>query len=301
MKNQWTTADMPSLRGQTALVTGANRGLGLEIALGLSGAGADVIVACRDAGKAQAAVAQLQAHAPQSRISALSVDMASPASIRALADAVGSQHAKLDLLIHNAAAIMAPLSYTAEGHELHLATNHLGPFALTGLLLDRLRAAPAARVVSTASLAHRLTAGLDLADPHFRQRPYKEMDAYGASKLAVLQYCFELDRRLRREHSTIRSVAAHPGYTATNLDLGNFFLRLSTRLFGQKPALGALPALYAASSPDVEGGDYIGPGGFKELGGYPKRVDSRSEAKDRNAAAALWALSEQLTGVRYLD
>ncbi len=301
MTAKWTTADMPSLRGQTALITGANRGLGLEIALGVSGAGADVIVACRDAGKAQATVARLQAHAPGSRISALSVDMASPDSIRQFAQAVKQQHAKLDLLVHNAAAIMAPLTHTAAGYELHFATNHLGPFALTGLLLDQLRAAPAARIVSTASIAHRLTSGLDLEDLHFRRRPYKDMDAYGASKLAVLQYCFELDRRLRGENSTIRSVAAHPGYTATNLDLGNFFLRLSTRLFGQKPALGALPALYAASSPDVVGGDYIGPGGLKELGGYPKRVDSRPEARDAKAAAALWALSEQMTGVRYLS
>lgn len=301
MTVKWTIADMPNLRGQTALITGANRGLGLEIALGLSGAGADVLIACRDAGKAQATVARLQAHAPGSRITALSVDMARPESIRQFAEGVKRQHARLDVLVHNAAAIMAPLTQTAEGYELHFATNHLGPFALTGLLLDQLRAAPAARVVSTASLAHRLTSGLDLADPHFRQRPYKDMDAYGASKLATLQYCFELDRRLRRENSTILSVAAHPGYTATNLDLGNFFLRLSTRLFGQKPALGALPALYAASSPEVVGGDYIGPGGFKELGGYPKRVDSRPEAKDAKAAAALWTLSERLTGVSYLS
>ncbi len=292
---------MPDLRGQTALITGANRGLGLEIALGLSGAGADVVIACRDAGKAHATIATLQAHAPNSRISALGVDMADPQSIRQLAQSVQQQHPKLDLLVHNAAAIMAPLSRTPEGYELHLATNHLGPFALTGLLLDTLRAAPAARVISTASLAHRLTPGLDLDDPHFLHRPYKEMDAYGASKLAVLQYCFELDRRLRRQGLPIRSIAAHPGYTATNLDLGNFFLRLSTRLFGQKPELGALPALYAASSPAAEGGSYIGPGGFKELGGYPKTVDSRAEAKDVHAATKLWAWSEQLTGVRYLS
>ncbi len=292
---------MPNLRGQTALITGANRGLGLEIALGLSGAGADVVIACRDAGKAHTAVATVQAHAPQSRVTALSVDMANAASIRQLAQGFQQQHAKLDLLVHNAAAIMAPLSRTAEGHELQIVTNHLGPFALTGLLLDSLRAAPAARVISTASLAHRLTSGLDLDDPHFLHRPYREMDAYGASKLAVLQYSFELDRRLRRQGLPIRSIAAHPGYTATNLDLGNFFLRLSTRLFGQKPALGALPALYAASSPAAEGGSYIGPGGFKELGGYPKVVDTRAEAKDADAAARLWAWSEQLTGVHYLS
>ncbi len=301
MKSKWTRANMPDLHGQTALITGANRGLGLEIALGLAGAGADVVIACRDAGKAHAAVATVQAHAPQRRVTALSVDMADAASIRQLAQDFQRQHPKLDVLVHNAAAIMAPLSRTPEGYELQIVTNHLGPFALTGLLLDSLRAAPAARVISTASIAHRLTTGLDLDAPPFQRRPYKEMDAYGASKLAVLQYSFELDRRLRRHALPIRAIAAHPGYTATNLDLGNFFLRLSTRLFGQKPEMGALPALYAASSPTAEGGSYIGPGGFKELGGHPKVVDARAEARDNAAAERLWAWSEQMTGVRYLS
>lgn len=292
---------MPDLRGRTALITGANRGLGLEIALGLAAAGADVVLACRDPQRAQAALATVQSQAPKVQVRAMAVDMANPASIREFAQAFSQRHAQLDFLVHNAAAILAPLTHTAEGFELHLATNHLGPFALTGLLLDRLSAAPAARVVSTGSLAHRMTSGLDLADPHYRNRAYKDMDAYGASKLATLQYCFELDRRLRRSGMAARSVAAHPGYTATNLDLGNAMMRFFTRLIGQKPALGALPALYAATHPAVEGGSYVGPDGFKELGGYPRLVDARVEARDERAAAALWTLSEQLTGVRYLS
>lgn len=301
MTRKWTRDDMPDLRSRTAVVTGANRGLGLEIALGLAAAGADVVLACRDPQRAQTALSAVQAQAPNAQAHVMAVDMASPDSIRQFAQDFSAQHSRLDLLIHNAAAIMAPQSYTPDGFELHLATNHLGPFALTGLLLDRLCAAPAARVVSTGSLAHRLTAGLDLEDPHYRRRPYKEMDAYGASKLAALQFCFEFDRRLRQHRLPIRSVAAHPGYTATNLDLGNFMMRFFTRRIGQKPALGALPALYAATHPTLDGGSYVGPDGFKELGGHPRRVEASVAARDEQAAAALWKLSEQLTGVRYLS
>lgn len=295
MSAQWTAADIPVLTGRTAVVTGANRGLGLEIAKSLAGAGANVVLACRDAGKAQIALATLRG-AP----SALSLDLADLSSIRRFATEFKARHGRLDLLIHNAAAILVPLQRTRDGFEQHLATNHLGPFALTGLLLDALAAAPQARVVTTGSLAHRLTPGLDLNDPNFERKPYKEMDAYAKSKLAALLFCFEFDRRLRRAALPILSVAAHPGYTATNPDLGGFFMRLSTRLFAQKPELGALPALYAACAPEVAGGAYYGPAGYKELGGYPKPVDCRPEARDPQLAERLWTLSEQWTGVRYL-
>lgn len=295
MSAQWTAADIPVLTGRTAVVTGANRGLGLEIAKSLAGAGANVVLACRDAGKAQTALATLGG-APTT----LALDLTDLSSIRRFATEFKARHGRLDLLIHNAAAILVPLQRTRDGFEQHLATNHLGPFALTGLLLDALAAAPQARVVTTGSLAHRLTPGLDLDDPNFERKPYKEMDAYAKSKLAALLFCFELDRRLRRAGLPILSVAAHPGYTATNPDLGGFFMRLSTRLFAQKPELGALPALYAACAPDVAGGAYYGPAGYKELGGYPKRVDCRPEARDPQLAERLWTLSEQWSGVRYL-
>jgi NAD(P)-dependent dehydrogenase (short-subunit alcohol dehydrogenase family) len=182
---------------------------------------------------------------------------------------------------------------------MHIGTNLLGTFALTGELLGTLGAAPAARVVCTASLAHRMTPGMDLEDLHFERKPYKDMDAYGKSKLATLLFSFELDRRLRKAGSPIVSVAAHPGYAATNMDLGNFFMRLSTRLFAQSAAMGALPAMYAASMPGVSGGDYYGPDGFKQLKGYPTRVDCRPEARDPELAARLWSLCEQQTGVRF--
>lgn len=300
MSSLRSAAELSSQQGKLALITGGNRGLGYQVALALAGAGAELVLACRDPAKAAAAVASLRAAHPSAKVEAMELDVADLASVRRFAEAFKARYASLDVLIHNAAAIMVPQGKTKDGFETHLATNHLGPFALTGLLLDCLEAAPAARVVSMASLAHRMTQGLDPDDPGLTRRPYKEMDAYGRSKLAALLFSFELERRLRRAGKRSIAVAAHPGYTATNLDLGNFFMRLSTRLFAQKPEIGALPALLAATGTDVKGGDYYGPGGYKELGGPPKRVDCSAAAKDPELARRLWLVSQQLTGLSYL-
>lgn len=299
MGKKWTLADMPRLDGKLALVTGANRGLGLEIVVGLAGAGATVIMACRDAKKAAGAIAEVQRRVPGANVKAMTLDLASLKSIREFAEEFCSQSKSLDLLVNNASAILVPLQKTVDGFETHIGTNHFGPFALTALLLDCLRAAPGARIVNTASMAHRLTPGIDFDDLNFSRKPYKDMDAYGKSKLATLMFTFELDRKLRQANLDIKAVVAHPGYTATNPDYGNFFMRLMTRLMAQAPAMGALPALYAATSPDVSGGDYIGPNGFKELSGYPTKVDCRPEARDTKLSAKLWSLSEQLTSIKY--
>jgi NAD(P)-dependent dehydrogenase (short-subunit alcohol dehydrogenase family) len=299
MSNKWTLADMPRLDGKLALVTGANRGLGLEIVVGLAGAGARVIMACRDAQKADKAIAEVQRRVPGAEVRAMTLDLANLKSVREFAHEFCSKFTSLDLLINNASAILVPFQKTNDGFETHMGTNHLGPFVLTALLLDLLRATPGSRIVNTASMAHRLTPGIDLDDLNFSRKPYKDMDAYGKSKLATLMFTFELDRRLRRANCDVIATVAHPGYTATNPDYGNFFMRLMTRLMAQAPAMGALPALYAATSPDVSGGDYIGPGGFKELSGYPKKVDCRPEARDTTLSARLWSLSEQLTSTKY--
>lgn len=301
MAAKWTAQDMPALNGKIALVTGANRGLGLEITRGLARAGATVVMACRDAAKAQSAAQKVRSEIPQAQLEVMTVDLADQASIRQFAREFPARHSSLDILCNNASAILVPLSKTRDGFEMHIGTNLLGTYALTGQLLDCLRAAPDARVVNTASIAHGLTPGMDFDDPHFERKPYKDMDAYAKSKLATLLFTFELDRRLKQAGTRIRAVAAHPGYAATNMDLGNFLMRLSTRLFAQPAAMGALPALYAASAEEVEGGNYYGPDGFKQLKGHPVKVGCRPEARDPELAARLWQFAEQSTGLCYLS
>jgi NAD(P)-dependent dehydrogenase (short-subunit alcohol dehydrogenase family) len=229
----------------------------------------------------------------------MSLNLADLKSVREFAHEFSRKFTSLDLLINNASAILVPLQKTVDGFETHIGTNHFGPFVLTALMLDLLNAAPAARIVNTSSMAHRMTSGIDFDDLNFSRNPYKDMDAYGKSKLATLMFTFELDQRLRKAGSHTIAVASHPGWTNTNPDQGNFILRFFNGLIAQTAPMGALPALYAASAPTVSGGDYIGPGGLKELGGHPKKVDCRPEARDPKLSAKLWNLSEQLTATQY--
>ncbi|HZR34020.1 MAG TPA: oxidoreductase [Nevskia sp.] len=301
MAQKWTLAEMPGLDGRVAVVTGANRGLGREIVAGLAAAGATVVLACRTPDKADAAVRALRARVPQARLEVMALDLADLGSVRRFAAELAARHPQLDILCNNGSAIMVPQGKTRDGFETHIGTNHLGHFALTGLLLEPLRRAPAARVVNTSSMAHKLTKGLDLDDLHYERRPYKEMDAYGQSKLAVLSFSFELDRRLRRAGLPIIAAAAHPGWSNTNPDQGTALMRFFNGLIAQSAAMGALPSLYAAAAPQVQGGDYYGPGGMKELRGHPAPAASSEQARDPALAARLWQKSEELTGVRYLD
>lgn len=300
MSQKWTLADLPRLDGKTVIVTGANRGLGLEICVGLAGAGALVVMACRDPAKAQSAVEEIRRRAPGAKLEVMSLDLADLGSVRRFAQEFLDRHGRLDILVNNGSAIMVPLSKTRDGFETHIGTNHLGHFALTGLLLERLRATPGARVVNTASMAHKLTQGLKLDDLHFERRPYKEMDAYGQSKLAGLLYTFELDRRLRKAGVDVAATAAHPGWSNTNPDKGSAMMRFMNSIMAQPAAMGALPSLYAAAAPGVQGGEYYGPGGFQELRGYPKKVGCSDEARSVSLAGQLWARSQMLTGVQYL-
>ena len=301
MNKKWTASDMPPQDGKIAIVTGANRGLGLEITCGLARAGAHVVMACRDAQRANAALQEVKRRVPNAQVELMSLDLADLSSVRRFAQEFSDRFPRLDILCNNASAIMVPLSKTRDGFEMHLGVNHLGHFALTGMLLQKLAAAPAARIVNTSSMAHRLTPGLDLDDSLWERKPYNVMHAYGQSKLAALLHTYELDRRLKQAGAPIVVTSAHPGYAATNMDLGGFFMRLATRLFAQPASMGALPALYAATMPDVRGGDFYGPGGYKELGGHPKKVEAREEAHSGTLAAKLWGVSEQLSGVPYLD
>jgi NAD(P)-dependent dehydrogenase (short-subunit alcohol dehydrogenase family) len=301
MAQKWTVGDIPSQKGRLAVVTGGNRGLGLEIVQALAKAGAHVVIATRDAAKADDAAAKVRARHPGAEVEAMQLDQSDFASTRQFSEALHKRFDHLDLLINNASAILVTEGKTKEGFERHIGVNHLGSFALTGLLLDLLRAGSDARVVNTSSTAHRLVKGIDLDDLHFEHMPYKPMEAYGRSKLAALLFTFELDRRLRKAGLPIKAVAAHPGYSNTNPDKGGALMRVATSVFAQPAHMGALPQLYAATAPDVAGGDYIGPGGAMEMRGYPAKVGCTPSARDEKTAARLWTLSEALTGVTYLD
>jgi NAD(P)-dependent dehydrogenase (short-subunit alcohol dehydrogenase family) len=301
MAGKWMVADMPSLAGKVAVVTGSNRGLGLLIAKALAGAGAHVVMAVRDPAKSAAQIESVCRHAPGAKIDSVALDLADLASVRRAAAEIIRRFDRLDLLINNAAAILVPLGKTRDGFEMHIGVNHLGTFALTGLLIDRLMATPGARIVNMSSTAHRMVKGLDFDDFHYAMLPYKPMEAYGKSKLAALLFTFELDRRLRTAGADTIAVAAHPGYSNTNPDKGGLLLRIATALFAQPAQMGALPTLYAATSPDVSGGDYIGPAGMGEMRGHPAKVGTKATALDTVAAARLWALSTEQTGVAFLD
>jgi len=300
MSQKWTLAQMPRLDGKVAVVTGANRGLGLEISAGLAAAGATVVMACRDPQKGQAAATEVRRRAPGAKLELMPLDLADLASVRRFAQEFSARFPRLDILCNNGSAILVPLQQTRDGFEMHIGTNHLGHFALTGLLLPMLQATTGARVVNTSSMAHRMTKGLKLDDLHYERRPYKEMDAYGQSKLASLLYTFELNRRLRQAGLNVAASVAHPGWSNTNPDRGNAVLRFLNSLMAQTAAMGALPTLYAAAADGVQGGEYFGPGGLKELRGYPAPAGSSDEARNPQLAAGLWAKSEQLTGVKYL-
>lgn len=306
---KWTTADMPSLKGKTAIVTGANSGLGLHTTMGLARAGARVVMACRSADKAAAALAQVKAEAPGAQVEVVPLDLADLDSVRAFAAAFGKKSPTLDILVNNAGVMAVPYAKTKQGFEMQVGTNHFGHFALTGLLLDRLKSTPGARVVSVASMAHRWTPSMDLEDVSFERKPYKKWDAYGKSKLANLLFIFELNRRLRKAGVPVLAAAAHPGYSDTNLQfvgpqieksaIGRVFMQVGNIIFAQPAAMGALPSLYAATMPDVSGGDYIGPDGFQQTRGYPTKVGCRALARDEKLQKRWWELSEKLTGVSY--
>jgi NAD(P)-dependent dehydrogenase (short-subunit alcohol dehydrogenase family) len=304
----WNTGRIPALTGKRAIVTGANSGLGLETAAALAAAGASVVMACRNAARAQSALDDIRRRVAGARVELMTLDLSSLESVREFAAAYGQRHPQLDILCNNAGVMGLPYQLTRDGFEMQIGTNHLGHFALTGLLLDRLRAAPAARVVSVASIAHRGTRGLNLDDLHWQRETYRKGEGYARSKLANLLFSFELNRRLQAAHSTVISVAAHPGYAATNIvgaaSEGSMLKRLAVQIgniiLAQPAKMGAWPTLYAATMPDVHGGDYYGPRGLFEFRGLPRKVGSSRAAQDPGTAARLWRLSEEMTGVRYL-
>jgi NAD(P)-dependent dehydrogenase (short-subunit alcohol dehydrogenase family) len=285
---KWTAADIPDQSGQTYVVTGANSGLGEVIATELARAGARVIVACRDAKKGEQAAKAMPGHTEVRHL-----DLADLASIRAFAADLG----EIAVLVNNAGVMATPKRRTTDGFELQMGTNHLGHFALTGLLLGRITD----RVVTMSSGAHRM-GHIDLDDLNWDRRRYHRWQAYGQSKLANLLFTYELQRRLAAAGSSRQALAAHPGYASTNLQshtdsFQDKVMSVTNSVVAQSAYMGALPALYAATQPALPGGSFIGPDGLFEQRGHPKIVRSSRRSYDETTAAGLWSLSETLTGV----
>jgi NAD(P)-dependent dehydrogenase (short-subunit alcohol dehydrogenase family) len=297
--NRWTWRDVPDQGGRTAVVTGSNSGIGYEAALALAQHGAAVVLACRDLERAEGAAANIRAAAPGATVSTLELDLASLASVRRAAEQLRGAHDHLDLLIDNAGLMFPPYGRTEDGFELQFGTNHLGHFALTGLVLDRLLATPGSRVVTVSSTGHRAGA-IDFDDPQFERRRYRRFAAYSQSKLANLLFTYELQRRLEAADAETIALAAHPGLS--NTELSRFlpgWTRPVAAALGQDARMGALPTLRAAVDPAARGGEYYGPGGWMEMRGFPTRVGSSARSHDAGVQRRLWELSEELTGVSY--
>lgn len=297
--SRWTTTDIPAQSGRTAVVTGANTGLGLATARALAERGAHVVLAVRDTDKGKRAADEIAAADPSATVTVQSLDLGSLRSIRTAAEELNEAFPRIDLLINNAGVMYPPKQTTEDGFELSFGTNHLGHFALTGLLLENLLAVPGSRVTTVSSQGHRIQAAIHFDDLQW-ERSYSRVGAYGQSKLANLLFTYELQRRLG-PRDTI-AVAAHPGVSNTELmrhiHLPSAFNPL-IGLLTQSPEMGALPTLRAATDPAVQGGQYYGPSGLGEIRGYPKRVGSTEQSHDEALARRLWTVSEELTGVAY--
>src|SRR5579859_1701344 len=296
MTQHWTENDIPSQSGRVAIVTGANSGIGWETARALAQKGATVIMACRSLERANAAANQVKALKPAGKVVVMPLDLGDLESVRAFAAEFLKQYDRLDLLINNAGVMVPPYGKTAQGFEQQFGINHLGHFALTGLLLDRLNATPSARIVTVSSGAHQF--GIINFDDLNWERAYPRQRAYGQSKLANLLFTYELQRRLTAAGQGTLAVASHPGWTSTNLQQHSGVAQLLNPILAQRSNMGALPTLNAATAPDVRGGDYFGPDGLFEMRGYPEKVNSNARSHDEAVAQRLWKVSEELTQVK---
>jgi NAD(P)-dependent dehydrogenase (short-subunit alcohol dehydrogenase family) len=303
MGQGWTTADIPDQRGRVAIITGANAGLGFATAAALAAKGAHVVMAIRNLDKGKQAAAKIAASAPDAEIALQPLDLSSLDSVRAAAADLRAAYGRIDLLINNAGVMMTPKQTTVDGFELQFGTNHLGHFALTGLLLDHLLEVEGSRVVSISSPMHKIWASIHFDDLQWERR-YNRVAAYSQSKLANLLFSYHLHRRLHTARAKTLAVAAHPGacYSQQVHDSPQP-MRPLVRLIGprlmQSPHMSALSPLRAATAPDVRGGEYYGPNGRGEVRGHPVRIGSSARSRDETIQQRLWEVSEQLTGVQY--
>lgn len=298
---RWTTADIPDQTGRAAVITGANTGLGYETAAALAARGAHVVLAVRNLDKGKDAATLISRRSPGADVALQELDLTSLDSVRAAAAQLRADHDRIDLLINNAGVMYPPKSTTQDGFELQFGTNHLGHFAFTGLLLDRLLPVAGSRVVTVSSIGHRIRADIHFDDLQWERR-YDRVQAYGQAKLANLLFTYELQRRLASRGTTV-ALAAHPGGSNTELmrhlpGWASAIYPVVAPLF-QDAAMGALPTLRAAGDPQALGGQFYGPDGFAQTRGYPKVVGSSRKSHDVQRQRRLWSVSEELTGVVY--
>jgi NAD(P)-dependent dehydrogenase (short-subunit alcohol dehydrogenase family) len=305
MSNQWTTRNIPDLTDKVIIVTGANCGLGYEAAKEFARKGARTVLACRSMEKAQAALDQIRQEIPEAAAEIMQLDLASLASVRDFAEAFKSRYDRLDILVNNAGIMWVEYGRTVDGFERQFGTNHLGHFALTGLLIDLLVKTPSARVVNVSSTGHR-AGTMDFDNLMFEGgNGYGRNRAYGRSKLANLLFTYELQRKFEALDADVIATAAHPGGANTNLARQVerlWYFRVLTPVLErmmQGADMGALPTLRAAVDPAASGGEYYGPGGFREQTGYPVIVQSSAASHNEADARRLWEVSEELTGVYY--
>ncbi len=307
MTSPWTTAQIPDQSGRVVVITGANSGIGLEAARVLVAKGAHVVLACRNPAKATDAESLLRAETPNASVEVMALDVSRLASVRAFAEAFRATHSRLDVLCNNAGVMALPPSLTEDGFDIQMATNHFGHFALTGLLLDLLKSSGPSRVVNVSSGLHRI--GGDRFEAMMEGRPLNPWLVYAQTKLANVLFSNELDRRATAAGLDVHALTCHPGFAATNLQgtsaasgapgYSEGVAAFLNRVFAQPSAAGAWPTLFAATSPEARGGDYIGPGGITESSGPPVRSKASRAARDPDLARRLWAISVKATGVDY--
>lgn len=297
MAAKWSSSDIGDQSGRVAIVTGANTGIGLSTAEELSRHGARVVMACRSVERARTAAAHIASGNPAGSVVVLELDLADLASVRGFAEQFRRRFDRLDLLINNAGTMLPPLSRTADGFEVQFGTNHLGHFALTARLLDLLKRTAGSRVVTVASTGHRFAA-IDFDDLHWRARRYQPIRAYFESKLANLLFTFELQRRFDQAGVQALALAAHPGWTGTDLLRFSRVLQWLSGFLAMPPLQGALPTLYAATATGVRPGGYYGPDGFLQIRGYPAQVRASTASRDASVAVRLWAVSEELVNLQ---
>ncbi|PKL88886.1 MAG: short-chain dehydrogenase [Ignavibacteriae bacterium HGW-Ignavibacteriae-2] len=296
--NKWDSNNIPDQRGKVIILTGSSSGIGFEAARVLASKNATIIIAVRNMEKGNAAANKIRAQHNNSDIQVMELDLASLESVRVFASRFKEKYEKLDILINNAGVMIPPYSKTDDGFELQFGTNHLGHFALTGLLMEFLNKSNEARIVNVSSAAHKY-GKIDFADLNWEKRKYKPISAYGDSKIANLYFTYELKRKLEKSKSNVKVTAAHPGWTATDLQRHSSIFEFLNKFFAMQIWQGALPTLKAAFDNEAQSGDYYGPDGWQEWRGYPQKVESNKLSHDKIIAEKLWDVSEKMTGVKY--